>query len=330
MPSDPINVLVTGGAGYIGSHVCKYLAKRGFTPITVDNLSRGNLSSVKWGPFEMGDIRDHTFLTGLFKKYKPLGVFHLAAYAYVEESVQKPMDYHDNNVNGSLCLLEVMRGFNCGNMVFSSSCAVYGELKSIPVFEDTPCIPINPYGIGKKEVEKYLSHANISWGLKSVILRFFNAAGASEDGDIGECHDPETHLIPLAVQSALNGTPFKLYGTDYETSDGTCVRDFIHVNDLAKANHLAFEYLIRGGLSQCVNLGSGSGVSVMEILHMIEKYVGREIKYLTLNRRLGDPPILVADITKAEAIIGWTPQYSTVNEIVKDAVQWQRKLPQYK
>jgi UDP-glucose-4-epimerase GalE len=266
-----LNVIVTGGAGYIGSHTCKLLRESGFNPIVIDNLYRGHRRHVNWGPLEVGDIRDRQFLEGVFVKYSPVAVMHFAALAYVEESMQKPDEYNDVNVNGSRQLISTMKKFNCKMVIFSSSCAVYGNVASGFVDEALPLEPINPYGQSKKKVEIFLREGEVDFALRHVSLRYFNAVGADPSGEIGELHLPETHIIPLAFEAIENNMVFKIYGVDYETPDGTCVRDLIHVNDLARAHLLALNYLINSGESSSINLGSGQGLSILELLDAIEK-----------------------------------------------------------
>ena len=239
-----LSVLVTGGAGYIGSHTCKVLKRNGFIPVVLDNLTRGHREFVKWGPLEEGDIRDEHFLSNVFKTYKPVAVMHFAGLAYVEESMRVPKDYEDVNVNGTRNLLSAMKKYECDSIVFSSSCAVYGEVKSNAIDELTPLLPINPYGATKKAAEMLLKEFSCQFDLRYVALRYFNAVGADPDGDVGEWHEPETHLLPLVIKAALSGKKFKVYGKDYKTKDGTCIRDLIHVVDLAEGHVLAINYLL--------------------------------------------------------------------------------------
>jgi len=322
------NILVTGGAGYIGSHTCKELYKNGFTPIVLDNLSTGHAEFVKWGPFVLGDIQDEDHIRGAFEKYEPEAVIHFAASAYVGESVIEPEKYYINNVIGSLNLLRVMREEECNNLVFSSSCATYGLPKTVPITIDHIQKPINPYGTSKLIVEKAICDYIVAYKLKAVILRYFNAAGADLDGDIGERHDPETHLIPNAINAALNSsTNLDIYGTDYDTPDGTCVRDFVHVTDLAKAHVLSLQNMLKPistntPKQHVYNLGSEHGFSVYEIISAIENTLGTKINVKKRPRRAGDPPVLVADSTSARRKLCWVPKHSSLETIISSAHQW--------
>jgi len=267
-----MHILVTGGAGYIGSHICKALAQKGYIPVTLDNLSLGHKWAVKWGPFVEGDISDREHLNSLCKKYQFQGVIHLAALSDVRESHHRPLSFYRNNVGGSLTLLEVIKEYRVPFLVLSSSCSVYGMPEQIPIEESHPKIPISPYGISKWMVEQILQSTSHTHGIKSATLRYFNAAGADLDGEIGEVHDPETHLIPLLFQTALKKRPsFTLFGDDHDTPDGTPVRDFIHVTDLADAHVKALEYLIEKGVNLTLNLGVGKGYSVREVIRAVEK-----------------------------------------------------------
>jgi UDP-glucose-4-epimerase GalE len=289
-------VLVTGAAGYIGSHACKSLAHAGFEPVGLDNLSRGGRRDNPWGPLVVADIADRPRLDETLARYRPAAVLHFAAYAYVGESVTAPALYYRNNVAGSLTLLEALVAARIHAFVFSSTCATYGVPLAVPIAEDHPQAPINPYGASKLMIERMLADFEVAHGLQHVALRYFNAAGADPDGELGECHDPETHAIPLAVQAALgSGATFEIYGTDYPTPDGTAIRDYIHVTDLVEAHVKALRYLLEGGASVALNLGTGRGHSVREVLAAIARATGREIPTRLAPRRAGDPPELVAN-----------------------------------
>ena len=322
------NILVTGGAGYIGSHTCKELHKNGFTPVVLDNLSTGHAEFVKWGPFMLGDIQDEEHIRSALETYEPVAVIHFAASAYVGESVVEPEKYYSNNVIGSLNLLKVMLEEKCNNLVFSSSCATYGLPQKTPITIDHIQKPINPYGTSKLIVEKIICDYIIAYQLNATILRYFNAAGADLDGDIGERHDPETHLIPNAIDAALNSKKhLDVYGTDYDTPDGTCIRDFIHVTDLAKAHVLSLKKMLnRDDTTQAkqhiYNLGSEQGFSVYEIIAAVEAVTGEKVSIKKRPRRAGDPPILVADSEDARTKLNWSPLYSSLKTIISSAHRW--------
>jgi len=320
------SILVTGGAGYIGSHCCKALALAGYEPVTYDNLERGHAWAVKWGPLEQGDILDRNRLDEVLQKHKPEAVMHLAAYAYVEESVKYPDKYYKNNVEGSLNLLEAMRANEINKFIFSSSCAVYGLPRDSSITEGHPVAPINPYGAGKLDVEKKLHEHSNKYDFQYVSLRYFNAAGADADGETGEDHDPETHLIPLVLDTALGKRPvISIYGSDYDTPDGTCIRDYIHVGDLANAHVKALQYMEQAGQSMIVNVGTGKGYSVREIIEAARKITDTEIKETVIERRQGDPAILVAQATSVEKLLGWSATQSNIEHIIKTAWQWQKR-----
>jgi UDP-arabinose 4-epimerase len=291
-----VNVLVTGGAGYIGSHACKALYKNGFNPIVVDNLSTGFSRNVKWGPLEVGSISDKNFMRSIFRKYMPSGVLHFAGSAYVAESVVKPAEYYANNFVATLGLLDVMLEYKINVLVFSSSCATYGIPKYLPLDLDHPQNPISPYGFTKYFSEEAIKSYGEAYGLRYSILRYFNAAGADWDGELREEHEPETHLIPLAIQSALFGTPFKVFGDDYPTKDGTCIRDYVHVSNLAEAHVCSLNKLLwRDVSSETLNLGAGKGYSVLEILKLVELATNKKISIEICDMRKGDPPELWAE-----------------------------------
>jgi UDP-arabinose 4-epimerase len=317
-------VLVTGGAGYIGSHVCKALAAAGLTPVVYDNLSRGFEWAVKWGPFEQGDILDQRRLEAVIRQHRPAAVMHFAAFAYVGESVAYPATYYRNNIVGSLSLLDAMRAGGVQRIVFSSSCTTYGVKSAEPIGEDTPQAPVNPYGATKLAIEQALKDYGPAYGLRAVALRYFNAAGADPDGQIGEAHDPETHLIPLVLEAAASGAPLTVFGDDYETPDGTCVRDYVHVADLADAHVRALAAMDRQEGFQAFNLGTGRGLSNMEIIAAARRRTGREIPIRVGPRRVGDPPVLTADASKASRELGWTPRLSSVDDIIDTAWRWRQ------
>ncbi|MDJ0652265.1 MAG: UDP-glucose 4-epimerase GalE [Simkaniaceae bacterium] len=315
-------VLVTGGAGYIGSHVCKALAKKGYLPVTIDNLSTGNRQAVKWGPFFEGDIGDKKLIQSLLERHPICGTIHLAAYSNVRESHQIPLKYFRNNVSATLKLLEVLHEKKITLVVFSSTCAIYGMPQKVPIDEGHLKKPINPYGESKLMVEKILQTVP---SLQYAILRYFNAAGADLDGEIGESHDPETHLIPLLIQTALGQRDtFTLNGEDHETEDGTPVRDFIHVADLAQAHILALEKLLEKKVNLILNLGTGKGYSVRHVISYVEEKVQAKIPILKGSRFPGDPPILIANGTKAVETLHWKPSFDLV-KMIETAWNWHQK-----
>ena len=319
-------VLVTGGAGYIGAHACKALSRAGYTPIVYDNLVYGHRESVKWGPLEEGDINDRQRLETVLQKYEPSAVMHFAAYAYVGESVEKPSKYYHNNVAGTLSLLKSMKKCHINHFIFSSTCATYGMPEKIPIEEDHPLYPINPYGRSKLMIEWIINDFTAAYDLKFVSLRYFNAAGADPDGEIGEDHNPETHLIPLILDVAMGKRQhLEVFGTDYDTSDGTCIRDYIHVSDLANAHLLALSYLENGGESVAYNLGNGDGFSVKEVITTARKLTGCEIPCIESKRRPGDPPVLIGSSEKIRRALNWTPKYNKLETIINTAWQWQNK-----
>ncbi|MFP4081629.1 MAG: UDP-glucose 4-epimerase GalE [Candidatus Aminicenantes bacterium] len=316
-------ILIAGGAGYIGSHANKLLNQKGYQTVVLDNLATGHREFVKWGEFFLGDLADKEKMRRCFKKYPVEAVMHFSAFAYVGESVLHPDKYYKNNVINTLNLLEVMREFKVPYFIFSSSCAVYGEPQKLPLSEDHPRKPVNPYGRTKFMVEEILKDYDRAYGMKHINLRYFNAAGADPDGDIGESHDPETHLIPLALQAASGIHPdIKLFGTDYPTKDGTCIRDFIHVTDLADAHIKALEHLRSTQRSGSFNLGNGKGYSVSEVLNMAGEVSGKKIKIVETERRPGDPPELVSDNQKAARVLGWQPRYPDLRVIMETAWKW--------
>jgi UDP-glucose-4-epimerase GalE len=320
--SNSLNVLVTGGAGYIGSHACKALAAKSYVPITYDNLSRGNVWAVKWGPLEKGDIADGQQLRTVLEKYRPRALMHFAAYAYVGESVDQPLLYYGNNFAGTAVLLQTVVDHHRVPIIFSSSCATYGIPERVPIAEDHPQRPINPYGHSKLFVERMLADLNVACGLPWVALRYFNAAGADPDGEIGEAHTPETHLIPLVLTAARTGTPVRIFGDDYGTPDGTCVRDYVHVSDIADAHVQALEYLLNGGNSCALNLANARGYSVKEVIAAAETVCRCTIRSETAPRRHGDPPVLIGDASRARALLGWKPTRSNLETQIADAWRW--------
>ena len=317
------NILVTGGAGYIGSHTAKALARAGYRPVTYDSLVYGHRHAVKWGPFVEGDIADTAKLERVIKDEAIDAVVHFAAFAYVGESVTKPEIYFQNNVVGSLSLLDAMRHTGVKPIVFSSTCATYGMPDRMPITEETLQRPINPYGETKLMIERALAWYGPAHDIRSVSLRYFNACGADPEGEIGEEHDPETHLIPLILDAALGKrAAIDVYGTDYPTPDGTAVRDYIHVQDLAEAHVKALAYLFDGGETTQVNLGTGTGNSVREVIDAVERVTGRTVPKREVARRAGDPPELVADPSKANSLLGWQPAMSDIDSIIRTAWAW--------
>lgn len=315
-------VLVAGGAGYVGSHVCLRLAEAGFSPVVYDNLSNGHREFVRWGPLEEGDILDARRLDEVFAKYTPVAVLHFAALIEVGESVKQPGRFYENNVAGTLNLIQAARRASVETFVFSSTCATYGEPVRLPMDESHPQAPLNPYGWSKLMVEQILKDLDRHEGLRSVILRYFNAAGADPEGRIGEWHHPETHAIPLAIRAARGSNRgFKILGDDYDTRDGTAVRDYIHVLDLADAHVLALKHLLGGGPSEVFNLGTGTGTTVKELVAAIQDVAGAPFEAGAAPRRAGDAPALVADNSKARQVLGWQPRYG-LRDIVGTAWAW--------
>lgn len=319
-------ILIVGGAGYIGSHMNKMLNQRGLETLVLDNLVYGHREAVKWGQFVEGDLADVELLGRIFTEYPIDAVMHFSAYAYVGESVLKPAKYYNNNVANTLHLLDAMMRHNVKYFIFSSTCATYGEPKRMPIIEDMPQNPINPYGRSKLMVEKILEDYHRAYGLNYCALRYFNAAGADPDCEIGEQHDPETHLIPLVLDAAIGKREsISVFGTDYPTVDGTCVRDYIHINDLADAHIRALDYIQKNHCSEQFNLGNGCGYSVKKIIEMARKVTGREIKVVYADRRAGDPPELIGSAEKALRILGWTPKFD-LQSIIETAWKWHLKV----
>lgn len=319
-------ILVTGGAGYIGSHACKALAAAGHQPITYDNLSTGHRWAVRWGPLVEGDIADRARLDTTLREHRPQAVMHFAASAYVGESMTDPGKYYRNNVAGSLSLLEAMRDHGVGAMVFSSTCATYGMPQHLPIREDHPQLPINPYGASKLMIERMLADFGVAHGLRAISLRYFNAAGADVDAEVGEAHQPETHLIPLVLEAAAGLRPsITIHGCDYDTPDGTCIRDYVHVADLAQAHVLALQALLAGASSGQYNLGNGQGFSVRQVVDAARRVTGREIAIANGPRRAGDPASLVGDATRIRSELGWSPRHADLPDILATAWQWQQR-----
>ncbi len=318
-----MSILVTGGAGYIGSHTAKMLAESGQSPVVLDNFAYGHDWAVKWGPLERGDLGDADFIKGVFSRHSIDAVIHFAAFAYVGESMTHPRKYFQNNTVNTLNLLDAMIDRGVTAFVFSSTCATYGVPTHVPIDETHLQTPVNPYGESKLMVEKILRWYGEAYGLKSVALRYFNAAGADPDGTIGEDHDPETHLIPLVIDAA-RGTrpPVGVFGTDYPTPDGTAIRDYIHVTDLATAHVGALEYLRKGGATTAINLGTGKGRSVREVIQTVEAVSGRRVPTVLSPRRAGDPPALVANPQKAKDVLGWSARYVDLRTIIEHAWKW--------
>jgi UDP-glucose-4-epimerase GalE len=317
------NVLVTGGAGYVGSHTAKALAQAGYRPVVLDDLSMGHKWAVKWGPFEHGSIQDEAFVRGVLERYQIEAVLHFAANAYVGESMHNPSKYFRNNVCHTLALLNAVLASGVRKFVFSSTCATYGIPRAVPIAEHHPQSPVNPYGESKLFIEKVLRWYRESHDLRSVCLRYFNAAGADPEGEIGEDHTPETHLIPLVILSALgdSGT-MPIFGSDYPTPDGTAVRDYVHVSDLADAHVRALSYLANGGESTALNIGTGKGYSVREVVETVQRVAGRKVPVKIKARRRGDPAILIAQPDSARDVLGWQPRFTNLEESIGTAWHW--------
>lgn len=321
-------ILVVGGAGYIGSHMCKYLAGQGCLPVVLDNLSQGHREAVKWGPLFEGNLDDRSLLTKVFKAHEIKAVMHFAAFCYVGESVVKPLKYYRNNVAATLELLEGMQEAGVNNLIFSSTCATYGEPDFLPITEEHPQNPINPYGQSKLMMEKIFADLDEADGLKTVCLRYFNAAGADPEGELGEDHDPETHLLPLVLQTAMGQREaLTVFGDDYPTDDGTCIRDYIHITDLAQAHFLSLQHLLKGGQSRQYNLGNGNGSSILDVLETAKQVTGRKIPYSFSSRRAGDPAVLIGSSAKAISELGWKPEYAELDKILETAWKWLKDHP---
>lgn len=320
------HILVTGGAGYIGSHTCKALAAAGYVPVTYDSMVRGNAWAVRWGPLERGDILDTARLREVMATYRPEGVIHFAAFAYVGESMQAPLMYYRNNVAGTVSLLEAMAAEGVSRIVFSSTCATYGVPEHNPIAEDTPQAPINPYGQSKLMVEQVLKDTAATGALSAVALRYFNAAGADAGGEIGEAHDPETHLIPLVLGAAKGeAPPLTVFGDAMPTPDGTCIRDYIHVTDLADAHVRALDYAAGNAGFAAFNLGTGEGASIKQVIAAAEQITGLNVPWSYGPARAGDPAALVADPSRALAALGWRARHSSIDMILQTAWDWMRR-----
>jgi UDP-glucose 4-epimerase len=322
------NVLVVGGAGYIGSHMVKELLGAGFDVTTLDNLSTGHRQSVTGGTFVQGDLSDQKLLDDLFSEKAVDAVMHFAAYSLVGDSVKNPIDYYRNNFCGTLSLVDAMLRNGVRRFIFSSTAAVYGEPETVPIPETHPCVPTNPYGASKLAVERLLSDCDAAYGLKYMSLRYFNAAGADASAQIGENHERETHLIPLVLQTALGQRPrIDIFGTDYRTPDGTCLRDYVHVTDLASAHLLALSSLMDGSDSNIFNLGNSKGFSVREVIDLSRKITGKKIPEREAARREGDPAVLVAESEKIRRELGWQPRYEDLENIIESAWRWHQHQP---
>lgn len=326
VPESRPTVFVTGGAGYIGSHVCKALFGAGYCPVTYDNLSEGHRWAVRWGPLERGNLAHTARLENIMRRHRPIAVIHLAGVIAAGESVIDPAKYYETNVIGTLSLLTAMRQTGVSRIVFSSSAAVYGEPRFIPITEQHPFDPVSPYGSSKLACERILQDYARAYGIRSVSLRYFNAAGADPDRDVGEAHRAETHLIPLVLEVAAGRRrQIAIYGTDYPTRDGTCVRDYIHVSDLASAHVLAMRTLEEKDGAHAFNLGSGTGATVGEVIEVAMRVTGRPLPYRVEPRRSGDPAVLVADSSQAKQILGWTPRYDDLESQVATAWSWHNR-----
>lgn len=314
---------MTGGAGYIGSHACKALARAGYLPVTYDNLVYGHEWAVKWGPLVRGDILCRASVDAAIAEHRPVAIMHFAAFAYVGESVADPGKYYRNNVAGSLTLLEAARDASVRCFVFSSTCATYGTPERLPIVEDMPQHPINPYGASKLMVERILADFSAAHAIRSTALRYFNASGADPDNEIGEDHDPETHLVPLVLDAASGRrSHVTVFGTDYDTPDGTCVRDYIHVTDLADAHVRALDLLMAGASTDVFNIGTGHGYTVRQVVDSVARVTGIQVPIKFGPRRAGDPPELVSDPTKARTALGWHPRFHDLDQIISTAWAW--------
>jgi UDP-glucose 4-epimerase len=321
-----MRVLVTGGAGYIGSHMVKLLVESGAQVTVVDDLSTGHADAVRGRDFVRGDVADATFTKNLLQQKQIEAVVHFAACSLVGESVADPLKYYRRNVGGTAGLVEAMRQAKVTRLVFSSTAAVYGDPMRTPIDEAHPTQPVNPYGSSKLAIERMLAECSTAYGIGAVVLRYFNAAGADPSGELGERHDPETHLIPLVLQAASGRRPsISVFGNDWPTRDGTCVRDYIHVSDLCVAHQLALDWLAAGGRYECFNLGNGEGATVLEVIEAARRVTGRTIKMVQAHRRAGDPPSLVADASKARRVLGWQPARADIEGIVRDAWNYEQR-----
>jgi UDP-arabinose 4-epimerase len=320
------SVLIAGGAGYIGGHTAKALHRAGFLPLVLDNLCTGDPTAKRFGPFFCGSITDSALITDIVSTHRPVAAMLFAGHAYVGESTENPRKYFRNNVADTIHFLDTLTDCDLKNIVFSSSCSVYGNPRVLPLREECETVPLSPYGETKLFAERVLRWYGNAYGLRSVSLRYFNAAGADPEGELGENHDPETHIIPLAIRSARTGTPLQIFGTDYDTPDGTAIRDFTHVSDLADGHVKALRHLLDGGESSIINLGTGSGNSILQVIQAVEAYTGLQIPAEYRPRREGDAAVLVADTSRAQAMLGWSPRYSSLSTIVQTACDWANKL----
>jgi UDP-glucose-4-epimerase GalE len=327
LAADSRAVLVTGGAGYIGSHACKALAQAGYRVVAFDNLVAGHRAAVKWGELVEGDITDRAALLDALDRHRIFAVMHFAAFLDVGESVRDPAKYYRNNVVGALSVLDAMASAGVTRFVFSSTCATYGEPLETPIAETHPQQPINSYGESKLAVERALPHFERAYGMHSVALRYFNASGADPDGEIGEDHSPEIHLIPRAIEASTGGAGLEVFGDDYPTPDGTCLRDYIHVTDLADAHVKALEAIVETNRSGAYNLGTGRPQSVREVIQAVERVTGRSVPWTLAPRRAGDPAVLFASPAKAQAELHWTPRFTDLDAIVGTAWSWHRDHP---
>jgi UDP-arabinose 4-epimerase len=319
-------ILVAGGAGYIGSHTAKFLSRSGYTPVVLDNLCTGNRYALRYGPFHQGSISDTTLIRELIDRYKPQGAILFAGHIDVGESARQPKKYFHNNVCAAIKFLDAMLEAGLKRVVFSSSCAVYGVQAKMPLDEDTPKDPVSAYADTKMFIEMVMKRYASAYGLQFAALRYFNASGADPEGEIGEHHDPESHLIPLAIHAAMGGNPLKIFGDDYPTPDGTAVRDYVHVNDLADAHLKALQHLIANSGSITLNLGTGSGYSVHEVIRTVEQVSGKKVPANMGPRREGDAPVLVCDPRRVRETLGWVPQHSSLENIVKTAWRWHNEF----
>jgi UDP-glucose 4-epimerase len=317
-------ILVIGGAGYIGSHMVKQLLEANYKVVILDNLSTGRRRLVTGGDLVVGELGDGSLLDRIFQNHPIAAVMHFAAFSLVGESVQSPLKYYQNNIAETISLIEAMIRNKVMRFIFSSTAAVYGEPEEIPIREEHPCQPTNPYGVSKRCVERILSDCDTAYGLKSICLRYFNASGADASGSIGEMHEPESHLIPLVLKSALTQEPIKVFGTDYPTPDGTCLRDYIHVTDLANAHMLALNALLDGAASAVYNLGNSVGYSVRQVVELACRITGKNIPVKETGRRPGDPAVLVANADRIKQSLGWRPKYEALETIIETAWNWHR------
>lgn len=323
MPQSKGNVLITGGVGFIGAHVAKELHRNNFSPILYDNLSAGPIVNKLYGTFIEGDITDRKKVIKVLEEYNITSVIHAAAFIEVGLSMVDPLSFYTNNLHGGITVLEAMRHTGVNHFVLSSTAAVYGTPKVIPVTEDAPKAPINPYGSSKIMLEEVLKDASYAHGIRSVSLRYFNACGSDSALEMGVNRDPIIHLIPNVIHSVINNVPLVVNGNDYDTPDGTCIRDYIHVSDLAAGHLLALNYLLEGGKTDAFNLGTGNGFSIMEIIESVERVTGKKVDYTFGERRAGDPAELIADASRANTVLGFSPKHSRIDNIVRTTYEWE-------